>query len=169
MGGVDCYVIDAAVKRKGKFTLWIDPIHDFHLAKIETQRRENDYLGPKQLRKGDYLNDTFEVLRFERVGNIWFPKECKYICHDYKYGTRSNSEYSIKFTKVLFHPDHEALQSFVLNDIPNGVRVAFTDLPGGAAFIWQDGQLIPNFDSTLERQIGKQAIEKILKTYPRRL
>ena len=171
VGGVDCYVIDAFVKGKGRYTLWIDPIHNFHLAKIETQRGENDYVADDRLIKGDSASETFEVLRFERVGDTWFPKECRCKCfrNSKKTGNHHNFETIIKFTKVLFNPDHEALQSFVLNDIPNGVTVQFSDLPGGAKFTLQDGQLIPNFSTTLERQIGAQAVEKILKTYPRRL
>jgi len=143
-GGVDCYIIDAVVEGKGKYTLWIDPVHDFHIAKIKVQRSENDHVFANRLKKGDYSNESFEVLRFERVGSNWFPKECKWKSKKFTHKKLAIEEKSIKFTNVVFNPDHKALKSFLPTDIPDGTEVKLRALPPSIKFIWQDGKWIPD-------------------------
>jgi hypothetical protein len=143
---VDCYVIDAVVKGKGEYTVWIDPIHDFHIAKIQVHRKENDYIIQNRLKKGDYSNEVFEILCFERVGDSWFPKECKWKNRAFQYGKTQRSEYDIKFTKVVFNPDHEAMKSFLPTDIPNGTEVKLRAFPPSRKFIWQDGEVVSSID-----------------------
>jgi len=140
VGGVDCYIIDAVVEGKGKYTLWIDPVHAFHIAKIKVQRSENDHVFANRLKKGDYSNESFEVLRFKRVGSNWFPKECKWKSKKFTHKKLAIEEKNIKFTNVAFNPDHKALKSFLPTDIPDGTEVKLRALPPSIKFIWQDGE-----------------------------
>jgi hypothetical protein len=147
VNGADCFVIDAVVKGKGKYTVWIDPVHDYHIAKIHVQRRKNDYIGRNKLGEKDYSNETFKVVKFERVGDAWFPKQCREHLETFGYGTLSIDDRDIQITSCLFNPDHEALKSFVPDDIANGASVLFTDLPPPSShtkqkFTWRDGKVI---------------------------
>lgn len=140
----NCYVIDADIKGRGKYTIWIDPAHDYYIAKISVQRRGNDSVGTNKLKKGDYYNVTFEILQYKKVGDRWFPKECRIKHESDAYGNHSNEETIIQFTDVVFNPDHKALKSFSTDDIANGSEVQFPALPTKLKFVWQDGKVIDN-------------------------
>jgi hypothetical protein len=152
--GADCFVIEAVVKGRGKYTIWIDPVHDYHIAKIHVQRRANDHIGQNKLGATDYSNETFEVIRFQRVGDAWFPEVCKFKHNSYYYKNLAIAETNIKFTNCLFNPDHEALKSFSTDDIPNGTAVNLCALPpSGQKFTWRDGKVIDKNDKEVD--LGK--------------
>jgi len=140
--GVDCYVIDTVVKGNGKYTLWIDPTHDYHIAKIHVQRKENDYIHGRLLKKKDYSDEMFEVLRFERIGDSWFPMQYRMkrtICDNGDVGTEDES---INVTNIVLNPDHDALKSFIPDDIPNGATENIVAFPPSMEFIWQEGKVV---------------------------
>ena len=139
--GVDCFVIDAILKGYGEYHLWIDPEHDYHIVKMQIKRVENDRILDNKLKKGEFCKETFEVFTFERYGDIWFPKKCKLTYDKFQFGNPSKDERSITFTKAVFNPDHEALGSFKLDDIPNGANVL---IPGvdGISYTWKNGKII---------------------------
>lgn len=142
--GINCYVIDAVVRGKGKYTVWIDPIHDYHIAKIHVQRKLHDKAAMKRVKKNDYTNEIYEISRFQQIENSWFPEEYKVKRTTYhaETGTLSKSERVISFTSIILNPDHDALRSFMPDDIPNGAVVKIVAFPPSLRFVWQDGKLV---------------------------
>ncbi len=59
-------------------------------------------------------------------------------------------------TNIVLNPDHNALKSFIPDDIRNGASVFITALPASIEYIWQDGKVIDKdgkviLDCTLKR------------------
>jgi len=140
--GVDCYVIDAIVKGKGKYKIWIDPIHDYHIAKIHVWRKEGDYVHTRMAKKNQSTNEMFEILRFQKIGASWFPLEYKMKRTIIDNGRLSKENKITNITNIVLNPDHDALKSFIPDDIPNEATVKFTALPPSKEFIWQDGKVV---------------------------
>jgi hypothetical protein len=144
--GVDCYVIQADVPGKGNYTVWIDPVHDYHIARIRCRRGPGDRMGSEGnlliLKEGAIRTDSYEVLEFEKKRGAWFPKICKwkkyYTFPDYK----SIDERDLTFSEISLDPDHDALGSFLPDDIPNGSEVRLRSLPPSMKFVWQDGKVV---------------------------
>lgn len=139
IGGSECYVIDAETKR-GKYTLWIDPKHGYNLAKAEVRRREGDLSQGRPLPKGT-LSSSLENVRFEKVDGVWVPMEWDIKVTAYWLDDYLISKTHDKRTAITLNPDHEALGSFVPNDIKNGARV-FVMGVRGIKYTWQDGQVV---------------------------
>ncbi len=141
VGGVECYVIDAETKY-GRHALWIDPQHGYNIARAEVQllEGENHYFYGKPFETaGKKLNLSMDNVRFKKIKGIWLPVEA-----DMRYrrafgsiGQRSDSRTHIKVTEIVLNPDHEALGSFVPDDIPDGAQVtAYVDLNSGFITAW---------------------------------
>jgi hypothetical protein len=161
VGGVDCYVIEADVPGKGKYTVWIDPVHDFHIARIQVQRKTGDHIWNQVVIENDAPHKEFyEVLEFEKVGDAWFPKTCKIKRVNQSNAYHSTEENEISISSITLNPYHDALGSFLPSDIPNGVKVYLRALSPDIEFVWQDGKPIPNTDNVAIKQIGKKT-EKI--------
>lgn len=140
--GVDCYVIDAVVKGKGKYKLWIDPIHDYHIAKIHVWRKEGDYVHTRMAKKNQSTNEMFEILRFQKIGDSWFPLEYKMERTIIDNGRLSKENKTTNITNIVLNPDHDALKSFIPDDIPNGATANIVAFPSSLEFIWQDGKVV---------------------------
>jgi hypothetical protein len=144
--GVDCYVIQADVPGKGSYTVWIDPVHDYHIARIRVQRGTGDRIGresdPLILKEGAMRKDSYEVLEFEKKRGAWFPKICKVKRYGTSPGYKSINESDLTFSMITLDPDHDALGSFLPDDIPNGSEVRLRSLPPSMKFVWQDGKVV---------------------------
>jgi Leucine-rich repeat (LRR) protein len=142
VNGVDCYVVEADVPEYGKYTVWIDPVHDYHIARIRCRRGPGDRLGTKILKDKAIRRDSFEVLEFEKKGGAWFPKTCKLKRYYTFPGHKSISEKDLTFSMITLNPDHDALGSFLLDDVANGSDVLVRPLPPSMKFVWQDGKVV---------------------------
>ena len=143
--GVTCYVLDADVEGKGRFTLWIDPTHDYQAAKVRVQTRPGDSVPgiPGVLLPNNSNETILEVTEFQKIDGMWIPK---------KYTTQSKVRLngdagwarSIgEITDFELNPDHEALQSFIPYDIPDGTPVTIVeDFPPDVKFTWRDGKVV---------------------------
>ncbi|MBC8218503.1 MAG: hypothetical protein H8E73_08565, partial [Planctomycetes bacterium] len=139
ISGSECYVIDAEANR-GKYTLWIDPKHGYNLAKAEVLRQEGDlYRGQPIPTKGT-LSSFLENVRFEKVDGVWVPMEWdnKLTWNWPDYNLKSVHD---KRTAITLNPDHEALGSFVQDDIKNGARVYLAPVIL-IQYTWQDGKVV---------------------------
>jgi len=158
--GVDCYVIQADVPGKGDYTVWIDPVHDYHIARIRVQRGPGDRMGsesrPLILQEGAIRKDSYEVLEFEKKGGAWFPKICKSKRYGASPGYKSIGEKDLTFSMITLDPDHDALKSFTTDDIPNGCDVRLRSLPPSTKFVWQDGKVVDNQGSVVLDCIPKK-------------
>lgn len=140
--GVDCYVIDAAVKEHGNFTLWIDPNHDYHIVKSRSRQKEGDYYYAKKLPKNSSRDTVLEVMDFQQIGGSWFLKKFKTTVRTIDGGNLGGQSTITDITNIVLNPDHNALKSFILDDIRNGASVFITALPASLKFIWRDGKVI---------------------------
>jgi len=132
VGGSKCYVIDADTKH-GKYTLWIDPAHGYNIARAEVRKKQGNLAAGKPLGAGFSISSSFKVTRFEQVDSIWLAMEA-YLTSGSKWpgGHFSKGTSHVKRTSVTLNPDHEALGSFVLDDVPDGAKVrGLVNLTGG--------------------------------------
>lgn len=137
--GNRCYVIDAMIKNKGSYTIWIDPKHDFHITRIEVKRKPGDYIGINLLEKGERSHEIFEILTYRKTANLWYPEKFRSRINKIRRGNPSTQEQTTTFTEVLWNPDHEKLGSFKPDDIPDGTSTRFRALPPSMEFFWQNG------------------------------
>jgi hypothetical protein len=151
IGGAECYVLDA-VTDKGDMSLWIDPTHGFHPAKVECTFSEGDRDYDLLLKKGERRASRLENVKFKLVENAWMPVEADVHLRK-NFGGGDNyvdSRYHCRITEVLLNPDHETLGSFVNpldrpgNDpeLRNGTWVCKAGERDKQ--IWQDGKLVPD-------------------------
>ncbi len=144
IGESDCYVIDAATEL-GKYTVWIDPAHGHHIAKAAVRKGPKDLVGipPRPLGKRVSMTFSLEVVRFEKVDNVWVPMEAHMAV---KTDLPGNNFYNMtqhhKRTEVILNPDCDALNSFAPDDIENGAEVRLPGAPN-KKYRWKDGKPAP--------------------------
>jgi len=147
IGTANCYVIDAVVRGHGKYKLWIDPVHDYHIAKIHVRKEEGDYksaYGGKKLPKNSYIDKTYEVLSWQQIGGSWFPSRYKQKGRNFGERGLGKTNRIVSITNIILNPDHDALKSFVPDDIPNGAYVTIIDFPIEPHNIWRNGEFVTN-------------------------
>lgn len=162
IGGADCYVIEADTKR-GEYTVWIDPSHGHHITKATAKRGAGNVVGPLEYTLSGSETRFFllENVRFKKVDDVWVPVEA-----DLAYGSTyhghnyfDNSKIHHKATDIILNPDHDALGSFIPDDIPDGARVYLNNFnlkSRKGKYTWQDGQVVNEkgrvvFDSKLKK------------------
>jgi rhodanese-related sulfurtransferase len=162
VNGAECWVIDATGKH-GQYTLWIDSEHGFLVVKAEVQKRFGDlfYASPlvsrRQAGRGrpSAVSWTMDGVQVERIGNVWIPTACE--CRiAIEYGDAepiTETALSIQRTRIILDPDFEAMGAFTPN-VPNGTRVGFQETPG-LRYLWQDGELAPDYDRSLVAGIDR--------------
>jgi hypothetical protein len=148
IGGADCYVIEADTKR-GEYTVWIDPSHGYHITKATAKRGAGNVVGPLgyTLSGSETRFFLLENVRFKKVDDVWVPVEA-----DLAYGSTfhgdnyfDNNKIHHKVTDIILNPDHDALGSFIPDDIPDGARVYLNNFNLKARkgkYTWQDGQVV---------------------------
>lgn len=157
--GNKCYVIEASIKGKGNYKIWIDPEHDYHIGRIEVKRSAGDSIWTNKLHEGDYSNEVSEVLEYEKIGEKWYPKKCKLTVEKQYYGIPTTEERATTYEMVTFNPDHDKLGSFLPDDIPNGTETRLRAFPPNMVLNWQDGELIPKVDKSAVDQIDSMMDE----------
>jgi len=160
VNGVDCFVIDADTKH-GRYSVWIDPTHGYSIAKAQVRMKHDEnhfYYGIPFNKAGRELYWTINNLQFEEIDGVWVPVEATHEYHRlYSYqGDSSRSQTHTKVTEILMNPDHDALGSFIPDDIPDGAKVHIVQFPS-IQYTWQDGKVIDKdgkviMDSTGEKQ-----------------
>lgn len=138
--GQNCYVIEAAVKERGQYTLWIDPAHNYNIIKYHILRTEGDHVNANILPKNTSREVTVIVTDFHKIGNYWFPRR---VLHNVRVtGEFAGVEKSkCEVTSLVLNPDHEAMRSFTPYDIVDGDVVMFTSLPPSKKFRWENGKV----------------------------
>ena len=156
INGSNCYVIEAKTKR-GKYTVWIDPEHGYNIAKAENIKQAGDvtfsydYLLTDKARISYFLKNV----RFKKIDDLWVPIEADMgnsrIIYTGKFYIASKMH--VKITDIVLNPDHDALGSFLPDDIPNGAII----FAHGARYIWQDGKLVDEKGRRVELRPKKPA------------
>jgi beta-lactamase regulating signal transducer with metallopeptidase domain/thiol-disulfide isomerase/thioredoxin len=142
-----CYVIDADTE-KGRYTVWLDPAHGYHLARAKAIRRPGDIWGTNyKLEKNHTVDSIVEQARFRKIDNLWVPVEAAggQKVH-YADGKRDFNRFVYQVTSVRLNPNHEQEKSFIPKEVPNGAVVAINVIPSGATkkdmCLWQDGRIV---------------------------
>lgn len=136
VGNSQCYVIDAVTKR-GKYRVWIDPEHGYNIAKIELQKRKGDLIRSSEHVEIGMLF-LLKNVRFEKIDEVWVPVEAD--MKQYQDDQNRIIKWHHKRTKMTLNPDHNALGSFVPDDIPEGTKVSSVSGEYGREYIWQNGK-----------------------------
>jgi hypothetical protein len=132
--GSECYVIEARIN-KGEYRMWIDPEHGYNIAKIEIERGEGDAGSLKR------FSFSLSDVRFRKVQDIWLPvKGHVEDRFEYRDGHYCTDSYELEIKEVVLDPDHDALGSFVPDDVPNGAKVFVMGVEG--EYTWQDGEVV---------------------------
>jgi len=147
VGEAQCYVVDATA-RGGKYTVWIDPEHGYNIAKAMVQKKEGGWFYGKRLPEGANMISSLKNVRFEKINDVWVPIEAD-IERTQKIpksktlpkGFFEEGKLHHKRTEVVLNPDHDALGSFVPDDILNGARVQVGNNTT-IQYTWQNGQVV---------------------------
>jgi hypothetical protein len=151
VNGSDCWVLEADTKY-GQYSVWLDPKHGYHPARIHRRAIEGDWQTDDLLLvKGDRYRQDLNNVRFEKVNEVWVPMEADGRFNFVLRGNSSfflNEEEHIKRTEIRLNPDHDQLGSFddplehPENDpeLVNGTRV-YVDM-SGTRYKWQDGHVV---------------------------
>jgi hypothetical protein len=154
--GSACFVIDAHTNY-GQFSIWLDPEHGFHPAKITHEAQAGERLHHHIIPVGSIAAGYSDVLQFKRVDDIWVPVEANAGYHR-TIGSPAyymDEDVHYKRTRIVLNPDHDKLGSFAdpifedpSNDpeLKNGTRVRMELNDVQTEYTWQDGKLIPSID-----------------------
>ena len=163
--GSDCFVIDAHT-RYGQYTVWLDPNHGYHPARIRKSAKTGENVNNPDtiIGSGRIYTSYLDVLEFKKVDDIWVPVDANAGFHR----TIGSPAYYVaqdvcyKRTQVTLNPDHDKLGSFadpILEDpsndpeLINGTRFEI-DIDGRTTEpTWQNGKLID--DNGREVDLGK--------------
>ncbi len=143
INGSDCYVVNAS-GGGSDYQVWIDPAHDYNVAKAIIRRNWTSFGRPENYKNppaAGYQLMQLTVSGFQSVDGLWLAKEA-----DWHHEKRcQNTDYTvenihIKITKYVRNPDHEKLGSFKPTFIREG---AVVHVEGKSEnYIWQRGTLV---------------------------
>jgi hypothetical protein len=143
-----CYVLEAETTH-GHYTVWLDPARGFQIAKAILRRQPgHQRTTGYTLTAGENDLSTVDKVRFAKSGEVWAPIEATGgLDNTFAGGRRTSMRFQVKVTKFLLNPDHEALRSFVPDDIRNGATVYWsegrkTDRVGLVKYQWRDGKVL---------------------------
>ena len=126
--GIDCYVIEGEVSHRAeihnkrfimRYALWLDPKHGYNTARGLWECWDVNWLK---------VFGSLEEVRFKRIDDVWIVTEAVIRRRmNFRNGDFTDGTKHCKLTDMILNPDHEALGSFLPDDIRDGSRV---DAPG---------------------------------------
>jgi len=146
-GKSKCYVVNAVTKY-GKYTVWIDPQHDYHIARARVVKKRGDIVWKKPLhQKYERLLFILTNVRFEKIDNVWVPMEADYAYNFVNKGGKiGKNRKHYERIEIALNPDHDKLGSFVPDDILNGAKVRLFKGNRGSSipirYTWHDGKVV---------------------------
>jgi hypothetical protein len=139
VGGSDCYVIDAVTKH-GRYTLWIDPEHGYNIAKAVARKTRGDQGSHGILRGKERIYFILKNVRFEKIDDVWVPIEAdRYMSRIWSQGEFWKSRGHTKITEFILNPDHDALGSFLPDDIRDGAKIYSINGVRTRGYTWRNG------------------------------
>ncbi|MHC4112877.1 MAG: hypothetical protein ACYSUY_17520, partial [Planctomycetota bacterium] len=125
IGGSDCYVINAVTKH-GRYTLWIDPAHGYNIAKAIERKTRGDLWSRGTLKGKSKIYFSMKNVRFKKIDGVWVPMEADmYSSQTWSKGQFWKFSARIKRTEFILNPDHDALGSFLPDDIRDGAKISY--------------------------------------------
>ena len=171
VNGIDCFVVDATTLEHGRYTLWIDPEHGYNIAKAELRRdgkHRHKFYG-RPMREDEKILASLENVRFKKIDNVWVPMEADDSVNrtwdkDQDFYRYKNHHERVEF---VLNPDHEALNSFASDDIPNGAKVYISGWQ--INYTWQNGKVVDKDGREVDvDKLIKAESEKVKKRKPKR-
>ena len=133
VGRSPCYVIDG-VYEKDKYTIWIDPQHGYNIAKAVVERPRSNVQGLQSFRT------EIKNIRFKKIDNKWVSVSANLESRfDYNNGHYCTGTYLFKVTEMVFDPDHDAMGSFLPDDIRDGAPVSLINGVRTKGHKWRSG------------------------------
>jgi len=150
---VSNYVIEA-VNERGSYTIWIDPEHGYNFSKAVVYRRAGDKAFQIVLQPGEEYMAVVENTKFQEIDGVWIPWEAtmenqrKFANGDYTYLRKS-----LKVLSMKINPDHEALGSFLTDDIRNGAETWIYGIPSKdyTDYTWQDSKVVDKAGKVVDK------------------
>jgi hypothetical protein len=146
--GVKCFIIDA-ITQDGKYTLWLDPEHGYNIAKAVGNY---EHIHMRNLWETFF---TLKNVRFRKVDDMWVPMEGDWeLKTNMHKGHHSWEKRHHRIIEIILNPNHDALGSFVPDDIVNGSKVYIVShndsRDGSIEYTWQDGELVDENDKVVD-------------------
>lgn len=139
IAGSDCYVIDAVTKH-GKYTLWIDPDHGYNIAKAIARKTRGDLWSHGLLKGESKIYFSLKNIRFKKIDDVWVPMEADtYSSQTWSKGEFWKSSGHIKRTEFVLNPDHDAMGSFLPDDIRDGAKISYINGVRTRGYTWRNG------------------------------
>ena len=139
IGGSDCYIINA-VTEYGKYMLWIDPTHGYNIAKAIARKTRGDLWSHRILKGKAKILFSMKNVRVERIDGVWVPMEADtYYSQTWSRGQFWKCSGHIKRTEFILNPDHDALGSFLPDDIRDGAPVSLINGVRTKGYRWRNG------------------------------
>jgi hypothetical protein len=140
ISGSDCYVIDAATKH-GKYTLWIDPAHGYNIAKAIARKTRGDQWSRGILKGKAKIFFSMKNVSFKKIDGVWVPMEADtYSSQTWSKGQFWKSSGRTRRTKFILNPDHDALGSFLPDDIRDGAKISYINGVKTRGYTWLSGR-----------------------------
>jgi hypothetical protein len=143
--GVNCYVIDGATSR-GKYTIWLDPVHGYNIAEAVVSRRGgDDWDRVAPVPEGCSFRYFLAVLQFRQFDGVWVPVEAEMVnTRRFENGDHAREIRRYEVKAFIRCPDHDALGSFLADDIRDGAAVHLLGhRANGATYRWYRGKVVP--------------------------
>ena len=177
VGKSQCYIIDA-VTRHGKYEVYIDPEHGYNIAKATVERARGDvvFIVDYVLGARERMFSSMENVRFRKIDDIWVPMEADIeFDRTFRNGSFYRSKYHHKRTQFILNPDHDALGSFIPDDIEDGTIVPFfanlTDghrYNGSPQYKWsKDAKFVADANGHRVRYYPNEGLFPVVKTLPK--
>jgi len=133
VGQLQCYVIDASTPGE-KHTLWIAPEREYNIVKTTWQKMR------------DSVSLSLDAVVCRQIEGIWIPVEGEVRrSQSFRNGDYAQEVRHHRLTEITLNPDHEALHSFIPDDVKNGASVWFNPVMGQRLIglpSWQDGRVV---------------------------
>ena len=134
VNGTDCYVIDAKTNR-GRYTIWLNPEKGYNYSKATVVRQTGDlYQLRFKLGKNSRIKYCFENTNISQIDGVWVPVKAKATSDISFPNSDSSAVVDLELTSILIDPDHDALDSFSVDDIRENAWAGFySKIPGMSA------------------------------------
>ncbi len=124
VNGTDCYVIDAKTNR-GEYTIWLNPEKGYNYSKATVVRQAgNLFKLEHKLDTDSMVKYSIEITQFAKVDGVWVPVRARGKSDRTFPNYDGNAVIDLELTSILIDPDHNGLDSFSVDDIPENAEVA---------------------------------------------
>ena len=169
VNGLPCYVLQAALAQEENnglgqksatdhvYRIHFDPTHNYHIAKLDLITKLRYLTGEPRVQGLRTLDrQVVDNVRFQQIGECWVPMAWQQSrstrrLDDPKINSWSKS--TVRRTRVLLNPDHDALGSFKPTFIQDGWTVDLRGFDGrfhqAGPLAWKDGYVVNEAGQTL--------------------